>query len=308
MSFWSGGMLKVILSISLLFSAYEKEDFRVDKISYSASDNTGSMFYLNIDLYSAKKDIIELKIYFYDIDKNVLNNICYSSSLEVNKSKSTIAKIPYKIEEDIYLRIFILNENGKNEILNLFFPVFPKEDNVCCFLNRSCETRDVVVYSKGVIEEIKSKVFLINENTTLYSFDNRLKIERIRLSASLFKEDGYAYLSIKDKIDGINLYYNEGYQIPLSVISDKGIIYSKLENMYYLDFLKGATFENYNKDTIYMNDIVFPYFDNSHEMKLVFFDCFAGFSRVEVSFNLFIEGNLIGDCLSSKYCLRRGYL
>lgn len=301
-------MLKLILSISLLFSVYEKESFRVDKISYSASDNTGSMFYLNIDLYSSIKDVVELKIYFYDINKNVLNNIYYSSSLEVDKSKSTIAKVPYKIEEDIYLRIFIFNENGKNEFLNLFFPVFPKKDNVCYLSKRYCENRDVVIYREGIVETEKSKVFLVNESSNFYSFDNRLKIERIRISASLFKEEGYAYLSIKDKIEGINLYYNNGYEIPLSVKNDKGIVYSKLENMYYLDFLNGATFENYRKDTIYMNDIVFPYFDNSYEMKLVFVDCFAGFSRVEVSFNLIVEGELIGECFSSKYCLRRDYL
>lgn len=304
-------MLKIVLSVSLLFSINLNEDFRVDRITYNFDESTDSMFFLRIDLYSQFKDIIELKIYFCDINKKLKNNKYYSSVLEVEKSKSTIAKIPYTIKENMYLRINFYNNSAKNEVFDLFFPVYPKEKNVCD-LNKSryCESNNsaLVVYENKEIKEMKSKVFLVNETLNFYSFNNKLNVERIKLNSNLFNEEGYAYIYIREKIDSFNVYYNEGYTFTLNLKNDSNLVSLSLGNKYYLNIIDGEISDYYVNDSIYTNDILFPYTDKTYNINLKVIDSFVSFHEVIINFSITVKGALIGDCLTSKYCLRRDYI
>ena len=304
-------MLKIVLSVSLLFSINLNEDFRVDRITYNFDESTDSMFFLRIDLYSKLKDIIELKIYFCDINKKLKNNKYYSSILEVEKSKSTIAKIPYTIKENMYLRINFYNNSAKDEVFDLFFPVYPKEKNVCN-LNESryCESNNsaLVVYENKEIKEMKSKVFLVNETLNFYSFNNKLNVERIKLNSNLFNEEGYAYIYIREKIDSFNVYYNEGYTFTLNLKNDSNLVSLSLENKYYLNIIDGEISDYYVNDSIYTNDILFPYTDKTYNINLKVIDSFVSFHEVIINFSIIVKGALIGDCLTSKYCLRRDYI
>ena len=114
-------------------------------------------------------------------------------------------------------------------------------------------------------------------------------------------------LFIEEKIDEFFIYYNEGYLFPLSLNSEKGIISFTLENKYYLDFINGEVHDVYKKDSVYTNDLLFPYVDKTYNITLKAIDCFSGFNEVTLDFNLHVLGDLIGGCNTSKYCLRRDY-
>lgn len=303
-------MLKLMLSISLLFYSYSIDDFKVNSITYSVNESANTSFLLSIELYSRVKDVIELKIYFYDINKNMISNKYYSSVLEIEKSKNTIAKIPYKIEQNMFLRIQFYNDNTLNHVFDLFFPVYPSEVNVCDLnKNNYCQSNSpvLVTYNNGKIEEKMSKIFLVNEMLEFYSFDNRLNIERIKMSSNLFTDRGYAYLFLNERIEEFFVYYNNGYYFPLILNDNHGLIVPSLEGEYYLDLIEGKTYDYYEIDSLHTNDILFPYVDNTYYITLKVIDGFIGFNEVTLNFSLNVLGKLIGYCVDSKYCLRRDY-
>ena len=85
---------------------------KVDKIEYCSSYYQKEFITLNIVINAIKRDIVELKISFYDKDKRKLNQSYYSSALTINGNKNTEAKIPVKVNEKMYLNI----KNGLKKI------------------------------------------------------------------------------------------------------------------------------------------------------------------------------------------------
>jgi len=72
--------------------------------------------------------------------------------------------------------------------------------------------------------------------------------------------------------------------------------------------INGYTYEKYQEDCVYLNDIVFPYINSEYDLKLEIVDAFGMFKKVIVDFKVITRGSYYGECAYSKYCLRRKYL
>ena len=55
------------------------------------------------------------------------NNRYFSSALSIKGRKETIAKIPIKVEEKMFFKIILYSSNFKGNIVEIMFPVYPKE-------------------------------------------------------------------------------------------------------------------------------------------------------------------------------------
>lgn len=304
-------MLKVILSICFLVNfTYKEDNFRVDKIQYDYKESAEEYITLKIELFSKQEDIIEMRVYFCDEEKKYLNKSFYSSTLKIEGHAKTIAKIPYTAEEKQYFYISFFINNGRDKDFDIYFPIYPYEKGACNLsLKTYCQSRypTSVLYSDAIIKEEKSEVFLINSKDNFYSFNNTIPINKIKISSNYFNNDGYANLYVLDKIDEFKLYYDEGYVIPLKMDFSNPVLKFSFDANYYLDLINGIVYDEYVSGTVYKNNVIFPYYDNSYSLYIELIDCFPYFSEVQIYFSVLVEGNLIGDCYQSKYCLRRKY-
>lgn len=306
-------MLKLAVCLSLLVSTfYDNSENVVEMIEYNVLDYTEEGISMNVTLNVDRKTIITMKVYFFDENKNILNNKYYESSMILEKDSRTLAKIPIQFRGKIYLNIVFENRELNEEIENIFFPVYEKEKGSCDFsIKKSCNSSYPVkvVYENGRVNEFYENVFLVNEDLHIRSFNNRLPIENFAIKTSINKEEkGYASLYIDEKLESINVYYSDKYEFPLEVYYDSSLLKFKFANKYYLDYLKGVVSEEYENNLIFDNNIVFPFVDKAYAMEIVLFDAFYAFDNVRIPFMFETRGNLVGNCDESKYCIKRGYL
>jgi len=306
-------MHKIILCASLLLSSININDPRnisVKKIEYNEKNRNDEFIELKIDLYSSSEDILLMQVYFCDKEK-VCDKEYYSSSLIIKGEKSTTAKIPFKVEDDSNLNILFYSNNLKDYFENIMFPIYSKNNQIC-YLSESYECSgkkpSIIKYENKVIEEKYDKLSLVNKEKVYYLFDNRLPIEKIRIGSVLENNNGYANLYIEDKVKGMEIYYNDGYVIPLNIEFKNNIINLTFSNKYYLDLKNGFTYEEYEEKLIYTSQIVFPYIDEEYDVKIELVNVFSSFEKVILGFKFVTKGELFGRCDSSKYCLRRKYL
>ena len=305
-------MHKIVLCASLLFNSINfnnhNETICVKKIEYR--ENNNEFISLEVELYSSEEDILQMQVYFCDKEK-VCQKEYYSSTLIIKGNKKTIAKVPFTIEKDGYLNIKFYSNNLSDYFEDVMFPIY-YNDNQICYLSEAYECVSkkpgVIKYVNKVIEEEYNRVSLINKNKVYYSFNNRLPIERIKIGSLLKREKGSANLCIKERIEGMEIYYNEGYSFPLNIQFENNIVNLSLANKYYLDLIKGLAYEEYKENLIYTNQIIFPYIDNEYDITIELSEVFLSFNKVVLDFKLITKGNLLGNCNSSKYCLRRSYL
>lgn len=305
-------MLKIALCLSLLVpSFYNVDEDIVEKIEYNVSSYSKEGIELDVSLNINKRMVLTMKVYFYDENKNILNNKYYASSVVLEKHSETKAKIPIQFNGKIYLNIMFENGENNEEIDNLFFPIYEKLAGVCDFgEEKMCDSKYPVkvVYQKGFVNEFFEKIFLVEDNLHMRSYDNRLPIEKLAIKTSVHKEDGYAALYIYEKYDYINVYYDGKYEFPLEIYSENGIINFKIANKYYLNYIDGKISEEYFANSVFDNNLVFPFNEDIYYMDIVLVDAFYVFDIVKLPFVFEIKGNLIGRCNDAKYCIKRGYL
>ena len=310
MAFWSGGMHKVILCISLminLLSTNSAEQTKIEKIEYNNYSN--DLIELKITILSKKKDLIEMQVCFFDTQKNKLDDVCYSSAVEVENRKKTTAKIEKSVKENMYLNIIFVSQNKEEKIKEIMFPIYVNKIETC-YISRKhyCKSTipSKVVYENDKINQYYDEISLINKENNYYSHNNLMPIQRIKINSRNEVLDGFANLYIYKQVSDFHIYYDKQYTFPLKIkLTD--IISFEFENYYYLDLLKGITYENYQFDTIKENQIVFPYKNNEYDIKIEIIDCFYILKTIEVDFKVLTRGDLMGDCIKSKYCLRRIY-
>lgn len=305
-------MYKIVLCVSMLFNnaILESKNVSVEKIEYSFSNYTNEIINLDIELYSKSKDIIEMKIYFFDKEKENKYKNYYSSALSIDGYKKTIAKIPFELKENIFLNIIFYSNNLNDEIENIMFPIYFINDKTCYLHERFiCESEmpTKVVYENKKICEKYDRISLINKNLHYYSFSNILPIDNIKISY-LFMDDGYANLYIKDNVKEFTINYDGGYIFPLVINNKNNVSSFSFENKYFVDIKKGVFYEDYYDNCLYVNKIILPYLDKEYSMEIQLIDCFASFSKVIIEFKVTTSGILFGDCSYSKYCFRREYL
>lgn len=304
-------MHKVIMCVSLLFSAVNlnsKEEAVIRSISFEIGrDNIVS---LEIEVYSKIRDLIEMKVTFYNEEKLKISDDVFSSALSVEGKKTTIARIPFNEEEKMFFRLSFYSQNKKENIEDIYFPVYKAQSFVCDLSNENyCKGKipKFVVYKNGMMEEKYEEIFLLNRKLKYTSFNNYLPLDKIKIS-STFSVDGLsAYLILKERVEEINLYYKEEYKVPLSLIFNNSIISFQLSNNYYVNVIEGSTHEDYKEGTIFSNNILFPYKSKCYDMNIEIEDS-VSFEKIIIPFNFETKGNLFGKCNESKYCVRRKYI
>lgn len=301
-------MHKCLLILSLitnLISADIGELTYLEKIEYSNHEIEEGIILLNIYLCTSNKDIVELKIYFCDEEGNKIKKEFYSSALTISKRKQTIAKIPLTIKEKMNLNITLFSYNKQEEFENIFFPIYPKENNYCNLNEKKiCSSNSpvFVVYQNNKLYEEYETISLLNDNKIIYSFNNLIPLNKIRIYSNLHNEEGYVTLYTKDDI-GLQDDY-----IPLNVYFSDKILEFKIASKYYVDAKNGKVYEQYKNNTILDNEIILPYEDKKYVFKIKLEDSFYSFNIVEFTFNVQVKGGLIGNCKKSKYCIRNSYL
>ena len=303
-------MHKIIMCACLLVNITNfNQNIKVERIEYKKEKN--DCINLKIELYSSIRDVVEMKIYFYDIGGVLLSDDYFVSSLVIEGKKSTVAKVPFLIEDEMLLDIEFYSDNYKGNFEKIMFPIYPSE-NETCYLSKHlfCESKTpgLVVFEKNEIEEYYDKVSLVNKNLKYFSFKNNIPVGNIKISTSQETFEGYVSLHIYQKIKEFGFYYNEEYLFPLLIEKDNNIVSFSFENKYYLDLKNGKSYENYFEDTIYVNQLILPYIDENYKMMIELINCFISFERVVIDIEVVTKGNLYGQCKDSKYCLRRNYL
>lgn len=305
-------MHKLIMCTTLFFGTLNlnlTDGLKVKEITYNVDDYENGCIGLNIDIYSSKKDLIEMKVYFSNDSKQY--NDFFSSALSIIGLKSTFAKIPFELQEKTYLKIIFYSNNLKKDFEMIDFWVYPREGQICN-LNEQfyCISKvpSVVKFFDGEIKETYDKISLMSTDINYYSFDNKLPLKKIKISSYLEAMDGYANLYISKEISGFFMDYNDRYVIPLLVNYKNNVLSFSLANKYYVDLIKGITCEDYCEDTIYDNQIVFPYLNDEYEMTIEIVDCFYSFEKITLDFNVITSGGFFGKCSDNKYCLRRNYI
>lgn len=305
-------MRNIFLSFILLCSNFYNVETvtKIEKIEYISNNYVGGDFSLDIEIFAPVKDIVELKVYFYNKNKELVSDNYYSDSLIIKGHKKTVAKIKYDIEEMMLLNVVVYSDNKKDIIENIMFPVYEREYLTCdlnlekiCISNYPSKT---AYMNKKIIEEWE-KISLINQNLVIESFDNLVPIDKIHLISNLDVFEAESKMVLKQKIEGMNLFYDDGYIFNLLIENDE-IINLKFMDKYCLDLLNGKTYEGYKENCVYSKNIVLPYINNVYEFIVEIKNGFVSFSNVIFRFKVITEGGLIGKCNDSKYCVRRQYL
>ena len=306
-------MRSLLLSFMLLFCNYQdaRNITKVNIIEYYSNSHKDDIITLNINITATKRDVIELKIYFCDENKNNLNKDYFSSALTIQGNKKTEARIPIHISEKMYLNIVFYSSNLDKEIENVMFPIYKNEDLICD-LNETkiCKSNNPVhvIYENKKIREIYEKIAVSNETLMFKSFNNIVPIEDIRLICNNQINDGEMNLYIKEKIDEYSLYYKEGYAFNLEAYVVNNVIRFAFMDYHYVDLHNGKMYDNYISDGVYIKDVILPYRNKEYNFVIELKDCFVSFKTVKLDFKVKTKGDLIGGCETSKYCLRRSYL
>ena len=292
-------MFKVLLCFSLLlgnFSLQGDSGF-VKKIEYNLRDNVDNKVLLKINLFSIREDVVEIRINFYDREMDCYP-IYYSSSLMLKGDMQTVAKIPFEFTDKTYLNIAFYSSNKHEIFEEVLFPVYPRKNDICDFnIKNHCisDYPSVVVYENKNIYEKYDELFLISNDKEYYSFNNRLPIDKIKISSKLESFDGYAILYLEHQLSEWDLYYKEKYSIPLSIKVKNNIIKFGLENKYYLDIINGLVYENYHVGTVHLNELIFPYIDAKYSLRIELVDASIYYDKVIVDFVVLTNGALLGN-------------
>lgn len=313
MPFWSGGMLSFVMALFLAITPINiKNDFcKIEKIEYNANSYNNKNLTLNIKLATSKRDVVQLDVYFYNKHKELVTNKYYSSSLVIDGRKETKATIPLPQGDKLFLNIIFYSGNLEQEIENIMFPIYPREFLLCDLnVEKICKSNNpaVVIYEDKKITEVIEKVSIINNKLEFDSFNNLVPIDQIKLISNLCINQKYSNLQIREKINDLNIYYEEGYRFLIKNKCREGIINFAFAERYYVDFFKGKTSQSYINDSFYINEVLLPYGNGSYSFCIEMEGVFINFSNVKVNFDVHTKGNLIGKCSQSKYCLRRNYL
>lgn len=308
MLFWSGGMCSFLMSLILLFNTVQIQEniCEIKKIEYIANNSMSKNIFLNIVVESTFRDVFQLSIYFYDRNKELLNNKCYSSSLVVQGKKNTQAKIPVEIKDTMYLNIIVYSGNLEKEIENIMFPIYPKKHQTCDLgVEKICRDTfpTIINYENKEINEVYNYITLTNHSLYFFCFDNLLPLSKIHLisNSGIDEINGSAIMRVKSEIN------NELF-VPLKIIQNNNLFHFKLAEKYYVNLKEGKTSKNYMKDSYYISEIVFPYIDQEYQFELEITDLFEGFETIVIPFNVVTKGQLLGKCGEAKYCVRRSYL
>lgn len=291
-------MLKALLCINMLVSMFSVTNIsEVKKIEYTSIDYNNNVLNLKLDISVSKRDIITLNIYFYK-DKAKQEKY-YNSSLTLEKSSETVAKIPIEICEKMEMNIIVISNNMGEEIANAFLPLYPYQQEMCVLeMNKVCTSKypSVVSYKNNEISKEYETISLVNDSLFFYSFNNLLPLDKISLITNLsISNEGYGVMRIEE------------YQVPIKV-NGYNIKQLGLENKYYLNVKEGITYDKYVCDTIYDSNIILPYIDKEYSVNIELYDCFLSFNTVSISFVVATRNSFLGDCSSSVYCFRRVYL
>ena len=305
-------MCKIILSVAMFLNVIPMENkvIQVEKIEYLTSNYYNNSVHLDIKFKSSGKDIIQFTIFFYNKDKSLLNNKYYSSSLLIEGNKSTKAIIPVEFTEKIYLNIVLYSGTLEKEILDVMFPLYPKEANTCNLSEyQTCTSMfpNLIVYQNGEIQETYEHISLVNEKLGFNAFDNLVPVNKIRIINNLELLDGYSFLILEKELNQFKINYNDKYIFPLSVVRKKDILNFEFMDLYYIDPFNGETSENYLKNGVLKNNIMLPYEEEKYVFQIEMRDMFSSFNVVEMEFYVETFGKLIGKCSESKYCFRRNY-
>ncbi len=277
----------------------------VTKIEHTSIQNTSSYFYLNINLKTLIRDIFKLEIYFHNQENKKANY--YARSLIIEKEKETTVKIPYYVQEKIFLNIIISSQNLEKEIENIMFPIYPKVEKECNLnIERKCMSSfpTSVIYQNKKIKEEYSEISLLNKETNFQTFNNLLPIDKIYIKSNIILDDFIGYISLENKIDELEMYYDTQYLFPILANNSNQFLNLVLANKYYIDFLNGITSDTYKTNYQIRKEILFPYLDNKYSLTLQL-NNLSLFSRVIFEFEIETKGVLIGD--NGKYLIRRGY-
>lgn len=312
MLFWSGGMCNFFVSLILLFNTLQiKQNIcRVEKIEYITSNSVNNNVCLNLEVQSTYRDIFELKVYFYDKEKELINNKWYSSALVIQGRKDTQAKVPIDVADVTYLNIIVYSGNLEKEIENIMLPLYRKSSSMCDLTrDKLCVSSipSVIKYENKEIKEFYSNVTVVNDSLSFFSFTNRLPLDKIHLisNSHIDEKEGWAILRLKS---GRHELFSEEDTIPLKMASNNNVFYFELAENYYVNIKDGRTSISYIEDSYYINEIVFPYIDEQYNFELEIHNLLADFETILVSFDVKTRGDLVGDCKVSKYCVRRSYL
>lgn len=305
-------MFSVVLSLLLVIgnvTSISNHETKLEKIQFInyQKDNVE----LKITLNSPLRDVVELEVAFYDVYKNKMNNEVFSKSLTINGRKETIAKIPFVAKEKIYFNIILFSSNLNEEIENMYFPIYPSE-NLLCDLSKKeiCESNypSVITYSNGKTKEEFEKIALVSNDLILQSFSNFIPIERISIITNSTTNDGHSSLFLAEKVDELDIYYDEKYSLPLKIKEKNNIINFEFASLYYLNIIEGKTHENYKINTKIDKKVLLPYINKRYSFYIQVKDEFISFSSVLIKFEVITNHKLIGECNNSKYCIRRNYL
>lgn len=306
-------MFNIFISLSLILNMINiNVDYcNIEKIEYYSNQYENNFITLNIGVKTNKRDVVQLDVYFYNKDNELLTNKYYSTSLVIDGKKETRAKIPLVVEGNINLNMVFYSGNLETEIENVMFPIYPREF-LSCNLNESliCESNSpvYVLYENKNIKEVKEKIDILNEDLNFNSFNNLVPVNKVKLISTYQCLNHIAVLKLNEKIDGYDIYYDSEYSFPLKISCYNGILSFEVGEMYYVDFVNGKVSENYNYGSKYTNEILLPYENKNYLFRIEMENCFYNFDFVVFEFYVQTKGNLIGKCNESKYCLRRNYL
>ena len=243
-------------------------------------------FYVYIELY--KHDDEQ--------DRRYVNNI----KVMGKKRASTRLNISENIK---YLLIKIMC-NERVVVNNAKFNLYRQDD---CLLSkdiRSCNAVYLTKFEKDKVNDVYIDLSLSGPLFDKYLNSNSLNLNDLTLYSKYSFSSNNIYLISEKKIDGYEIFFNEKYVFPLTVKEETNDYYSfKLLNNYYVD-LKNFNFgEQFQTDKIETDKLILPFYDEYREYQ--FEIIINSFININISFKVYTNGNLFGECKSSKFCLKR---
>lgn len=294
-------MIKELLIMSLLSTNVRIDYVKVTTVEHYQSFDLNKKISFSFESDGLKVHQIFVEIESYDLREEPIKK--YSNNLQVIGKRDAVANIC--VEENIRYVLIDIYYNEQLLYKDIKINFYHQEDCNIDNKNRICNLIYLSRFSNNVSKDYKTNVLVKNDLFDKYLMTNVLDLTNFKITSEYKFHNAKIYLIIENKIEQFNLLYNNGYIFELEVKGKDNIYFQPIEDNY-------VRFENFNygeqylENSIKTNKIVFPYSNDFKEYncKIVIED----FVKINIKFNVATQGELIGDCLTSKFCTLRSKL
>lgn len=293
-------MHKFIMMLSLLTSMTSINYVAIENIEYyqTTDDIKKIIFDFNSDYLSEHE--LKVEISFFEMDNTFISK--FTNCIKIIGKKKSIANINYQNNADSYALIDIFYQD-KPIVKSAKINFYVQDD---CYINLNYKNCDAIYQSKyengTTIDKTLNFAILDNPFNKFLNF-NSLDLADVVFNSDYNFENANVYFVLKDKIEEYGLYYDEGYRLFLNIKEEKNYFNLELMDNYFVNLNPFRYEENYFENSTKTKNLFFPYNEEYKEYECLIL--IEDFITIEISFNVATSDLLFGNCLSSKYCLKR---